>query len=128
MDPTQFHNEAIYLDVRVMYQGFSVPILDAFYLMLAQAIYRSESNTPNFSQYDQLICDDLFSSLSRNPLLIVLRKHLNFLGPDKKADMKKISSALKLYLNNQILMKYELDRSKMDVNKEGTFRGSFSHR
>ena len=112
-----------------MYQGFSVPVLDGFYIMLAQAIYRSESNIPNLSQFDQLTQDELFSSLSRNPFLILLRKHLQFLGPSQKTEMTKIVESLRLYLTNQVLMKYDLDRNKLEGAKnEGSFRSSLLSR
>lgn len=91
------------LDIRNTYQGFSVPILDAFYIMLSQAIYKSEVINSIVTEYERLTLDEMYSSLSRNPLLVLLRIHLMEMN---KGEMKKIVSAARLYLINQVLIKY----------------------
>ena len=41
VDAKTLQNENIHLEIRTTYQGFSLPVLDCFYFMLAHAIYKS---------------------------------------------------------------------------------------
>lgn len=50
--------------------------------------------------------------MSRNPLLVVLRNHLIALSPGSRGEMKKLVEAVRLYLVNPVLIKYEMDRSR----------------
>jgi hypothetical protein len=63
-------------NLRVTHNGLELPPLDAFYMVLCYALYHSDTIAPPTGQYEHLILDDFYSSLSRNPLLVLLRKNL----------------------------------------------------
>ena len=51
-----------------------MPLTDAYLIMLVRAIYDSQYHSYDVSEHDYLMIDDVYSSLSRNSLLVLLRR------------------------------------------------------
>lgn len=115
------------ISVRVTHAGLAVPPLDAFFMMLAYAIYHSETVLPPTSQYEYLVLDDYYTSLGRNGLLILLRKNLEYFSVREKNVIEKIVYMLRVYLVDELLVKFELDRSRSDFGGDNSRIFNQSH-
>ncbi len=80
--------------------------------MLAHAIYETESIAPPVTQFDHLFLDEFYSSLSRNPLLVLLRKNLEYFNIRDRGISHKIVYLLRIFLVDELLIKYEQDHNK----------------
>lgn len=108
------------MSVRVTHAGLAVPPLDGFFMMLAYAIYHSETVFPPTSQYEHLILDEYYTSLGRNALLVLLRKNLEYFSAREKNVIQKIVYMLRVYLVDELLVKFELDRSRTDFGADNS--------
>ena len=63
--------------MRNNYEGVSIPALEWYFLMLVCKIYRADSPHQNLTSNEEILNhDDFFYSLTRNPLLVLIRQNL----------------------------------------------------
>ena len=85
------------IDIRLGYKGYTTPILDAFYFFLLNAIYHEEDVRREVSEVNQLVEDDIFHKICKNPLLRLLEKNLKFFKKDQII-LSKMTEIIRLYM------------------------------
>jgi len=103
---TDTSNKTGLTNVRQTFSGLTLQPLDGFYMALAYAICNSEPNFPPATQQDHLTLDDFYTSLSRNPLLILLSKHLEYFNLRDRSVKQKIVFMIRTFLFDELLIKF----------------------
>lgn len=67
---------------------------------------------PPTTKYEHLFLDEFFSSLSRNPLLVLLRHNIEHFNIADKKILQKIILIIRIFFIDEVLIKYEQDRIK----------------
>lgn len=95
------------MEIKAVPSGLSMPLLDAFFIMLIRAIYDSPFYYPDLSQYEYLTIDDVYNSLTRNSLLVLLRRFIDHFVADRRIEnLRKLMQIMKIFFCQEIVSKY----------------------